>query len=348
MSAGPEMNATPTTSAPPSTITAWRVNELGHPRDSLRLEEIPTPEPGPERVLVRVEATNVNFADILVCQGIYQDRPGVPLTPGTESCGTVVATGPGVDITPGTRVAGLCDLRHGGYATHALLKAPTLLPIPADLDAADATVLYSTFQTAHVGLFHRGQLQAGQWVLVLGASSGVGAAAVQLAVAKGARVIATAGGSEKLAHCTALGAEVVVDSTGADPAAALYEATMAATGGQGVEVAFDPVGGPLGDVTRRLMGFEGRLVVIGFASGTIPAYPGNHVLVKNYGVLGMAWAEYAVRRRPVVEEAHADLLDLHRTGRIRTDVRTVPLGDVPAALAEIEARTVTGRLAVIP
>ena len=329
-------------------MRAWRVNELGHPSRVLRLEDIVAPEPGPERVRVRVEATNVNFADILVCQGVYQDRPGVPLTPGTECCGIVEAVGDGVTgVAVGQRVGGLADLRHGGYADQALLKAPTLLTFPPDLDPCDATVLYSTFQTAHVGLFHRGQLEAGQWALVLGASSGVGAAAVQLAAAAGARVVAAAGGS-KGTHVRDLGAELVVDSTGPDPAGALYEATMSATAGGGVDVAFDPVGGELGDVTRRLMAWEGRLVVIGFASGAIPSYPANHVLVKNYGVLGMAWADYAVRRRPVVEAAHAELLDLHRQGRIRTDVRPVPLADVPAALAALEARSVTGRLAMVP
>ncbi len=330
------------------TMRAWRVEELGHPSVSLRLQTIPLPEPGPGQVRIRVEATNVNFADILVCQGIYQDRPGVPLTPGTESSGIVDAVGEGVELPLGVRIAAMADLRHGGYAEFALVKAPTALVMPMDLAAADATVLYSTFQTAHVGLFHRCGLAAGDWALILGASSGVGAAAVQLAVARGARVIATAGGADKVEYCRGLGAEVVVESRGDDAPARLYEATMAATGGAGVDVAFDPVGGPLGDVTRRLMGFEGRLVVIGFASGAIPSYPGNHVLVKNYAVLGMAWAEYAARRRPVVEAAHAELLELFRAGRIRTDVTTVGLDGVPAALAALEARTVTGRLAMVP
>lgn len=329
-------------------MRAWRVNELGHPSVSLELEDIALPEPGPGQARIRVEATNVNFADILVCQGIYQDRPGVPLTPGTESCGVIDAVGPGGDpALVGQRVGGMVDLRHGGYAEYALVKTETLLEFPLDLAPADATVLYSTFQTAHVALFHRGQLEAGQWVLVLGASSGVGAAAVQLATARGARVIATAGGTEKMEHCRRLGAEIVVDSRSADAANELYQAAMAATDGQGVAVAFDPVGGPLGDVTRRIMGFEGRLIVIGFASGTIPSYPGNHILVKNYAVLGMAWAEYAARRREVIESAHADLLQLFADGRIHTDVRTVELDEVPAALAELEARAVTGRLAMV-
>jgi NADPH:quinone reductase len=329
-------------------MRAWRVNELGHPSTALTLEDVPSPEPPAGQVRIRVEATNVNFADILVCQGIYQDRPGVPLTPGTESCGVIQAVGAGVDLAIGTRVAGMTNMKHGGYAEEALLKAETVLEMPDDLDACDATVLYSTFQTAHVGLFHRGQLEADQWVLVLGASSGVGAAAVQLAAQRGAHVIATAGGADKQAHCRSLGAEITVDSTADDAVDALYAAVMEATDGAGVAVAFDPVGGPLGDVTRRLMAFEGRLVVIGFASGTIPSYPANHVLVKNYTVLGMAWAEYTTRRRTVIEEAHADILGLYREGRIRTDVTSLPLTDVPVALASLEARTVTGRLAIVP
>jgi len=329
-------------------MRAWRVNELGHPTTALSLEDIPSPEPAAGEVRIRVEATTVNFADILVCQGIYQDRPGVPLTPGTESCGIIQAAGPGVDLAIGTRVAGMTNMKHGGFAEEALVKAATALVMSDDLEAADATVLYSTFQTAHVGLFHRCNLEAGDWVVILGASSGVGAAAVQLATARGARVIATAGGEAKQAHCRTLGAEITVDSTGDGAADALYEAAMQATDGAGVSVAFDPVGGPLGEVTRRLMGFEGQLVVIGFTSGSIPSYPANHVLVKNYTVHGMAWAEYAARRRSVIETAHVDLLDLFRQGRIRTDVDTIALDALPAALAALEARTVTGRLALVP
>lgn len=329
-------------------MRAWRVHELGHPAESLVLEDIPSPEPPAGQARIRVEATNVNFADILVCQGVYQDRPGVPLTPGTEACGVVQAVGEGVELAIGTRVAAMTNMKHGGYGEESLIKAESALVMPDDLDPADATVLYSTFQTAHVGLFHRCRVEAGQWVLVLGASSGVGAAAVQLATQRGARVIATAGGSERQAHCRELGAEIVVDSRGENAADDLYAATMEATSGVGVDAAFDPVGGPLGTVTRRLMAFEGRLVVIGFASGDIPTYPGNHILVKNYTVLGMAWAEYTTRLRSVIEVAHEDILGLHRAGRIRTDVTKVPLDDLPAALAALEARTVTGRLVMVP
>lgn len=326
-------------------MRAWRVNELGHPSVSLQLEDIGDPSPGADQVLVRVEATNVNFADILVCQGVYQDRPGVPLTPGTETCGIVEAVGAGVTLPLGTRVAGMAALPSGGYAERALVRAPSALVMPADIPAADATVLYSTFQTAHVGLHHRAGLRRGEQLLVLGAASGVGAAAVQLGAVAGARVIATAGSPAKAEHCRALGADVVLDSR----RDTVYDEVMEATGGRGVDVAFDPVGGALGTVTRRLMAWEGRLVVVGFASGEIPSYPANHVLVKNYAVFGLFWGEYAVRERAVVAAAHEELLRLYRDGAIHADVtRTVGLEDVPAALAALEERAVVGRLAMVP
>ena len=328
-------------------MRAWRVEELGHPSESLRLvDDLPEPVPGPGEVRIRVEAGNINFADILLCQGIYQDRPGVPFTPGLETSGMVEAVGPGIDLAIGARVVGMAALPAGGYAEHALVRAPTALVVPDDVAPAAATVLYSTFQTAHVGLHHRARLQRGEWLLVNGASSGVGAAAVQLGAAAGARVIATAGSETKRDHCRELGADHVLDSGDPD----LRAHVLGLTGGRGVDVAFDPVGGDVGETTRRVMAWEGRLVVIGFASGGIPSYPGNHVLVKNYAVIGLHWGAYVEHGgRSVVEAAHADLIDLHREGRVQPDVtRTVPLADIPGALAALEARAVVGRLVVVP
>jgi len=327
-------------------VRAWRVNELGHPSRSLQLEDVADPVPGPGQVAIRVEAGNINFADILLCQGIYQDRPGVPFTPGLETCGIVEAVGPGVDIPLGVRIAGMAALPAGGYADKALIRAATALEMPLDLPAADATVLYSTYQTAHVGLHHRGGLRAGDWLLVHAAAGGVGSAAVQLGVAAGARVIATAGGPAKVAHCLSLGAHHAVDYLTGN----LYDEIMAITGGHGVDVAFDPVGGQVGDVTRRLMAWEGRLVVIGFASGTVPSHPANHVLVKNYSVVGLHWGVYVEHGgRAVVEAAHAHLMGLYRCGAIKPDVGApVSLEDLPEALERLEARRVSGRLVLVP
>jgi NADPH:quinone reductase len=328
-------------------VRAWRVEELGHPSVSLQLkDDVATPEPGPDQVRIRVEAGNVNFADILLCQGIYQDRPGVPFTPGLETSGIVLETGPGVELEPGTRIAGMAALPSGGYAEQALVRAPTILVFPDDVPPEAATVLYSTFQTSHVGLHHRAGLREGEWLLVHGASSGVGAAAVQLGVAAGARVIATAGSEAKRAHCTELGAHHVLDSRGDD----LRGAVLDLTGGRGVDVAFDPVGGAVGEATRRVMAWEGRLVVIGFASGGIVDYPGNHLLVKNYSVVGLHWGAYVEHGgRAVIEAAHADLIDLYRSGRIRADVSAkVDLEGIPGALDALEDRSVVGRLVLMP
>lgn len=324
-------------------MTAWRVEELGHPSTSLILrDDVTIPEPGPGQVRIKVEAGNINFADILLCQGIYQDRPGVPLTPGLESSGIVDAVGEGVDATIGIRVTGMSALPHGGYAEYALLRAPTIIPIPDGIDGPTATVLHSTFQTAHVGLHHRGGLQSGDWLLVHGASSGVGAAAVQLGRAAGARVIATASSEAKRAHCASLGADHVLDA-GSDT---LRDDIMSMTNGLGVNVAFDPVGGTVGDITRRCMAWEGRLIVIGFASGEIPTYPGNHLLVKNYSVVGLYWGAYMeLGGREVVLAAHDDLVNKFRSGAIHADISKIyDLSDIPDALRALEERTVTGRL----
>ena len=328
-------------------VRAWRVDELGHPSTSLRLEpDLPRPEPGPGQVRVRVEAGNINFADILLCQGIYQDRPGLPFTPGLETAGIVDTVGEGVDLEPGALIAAMAALPSGGYAEYALARAATALVFPDDIPAPAATVLYSTFQTAHVGLHHRARLSEGEWLLVHGASSGVGEAALQLGVAAGARVIATAGSSAKREHCGGLGAHHVLDSRGPD----LRSEIMDLTGGRGVDVAFDPVGGPVGDTTRRVMAWEGRLVVIGFASGDVPNYPGNHILVKNYAVIGLHWGAYVEHgQRAVLDQAHADLVGLYRRGAIRPPISsTIPLEGIPEALAALEDRSVIGRLVLIP
>ena len=234
-------------------MRAWRIHELGHPSTALRLDDIPTPEPGPMEVAITVTAGNVNFADILLCQGIYQDRPGVPFTPGLETSGTVVAAGPGADVRPGVRVAGMAALPAGGFAEHALVRADTVLEFPDDIPPADVTVLYSTYQTAHVGLHHRAGLRPGETLLVHAGAGGVGSAAVQLGVAAGARVIATAGGEAKVAACRSFGAHDAIDYLDVD----VYEAVMSLTDGRGVDVAFDPVGGDVGDVDPPAHGLGG-------------------------------------------------------------------------------------------
>lgn len=326
-------------------MRAWRVHTPGSPAESLRLEEVVPPEPGPAEVRIRVEAGNVNFADILLCEGVYQDRPPRPFTPGLETSGVVDAVGPGVTLAIGTRISGMAALPAGGYAEQALVRAPTALVIPDDMAPADAAVMYSTFQTAHVALHHRAHLRRGEWLLVHGAAGGVGSAAVQLGVAAGARVLATAGGPDKVAYADALGAYATIDHQRAD----VYAEVMRITQSRGVDVAFDPVGGSLGDVTRRLMAWEGRLVVVGFAAGAPVSYPGNHVLVKNYSVLGLHWAAYPAHgQREVIERAHEDLVRLYRQGAIVANISaTIGLAEIPEALRALAERRVTGRIVLV-
>ncbi len=328
-------------------MRAWRIHELGHHKDALTLEDVPEPVPGPDQARIKVEAVNVNFADILLCQGVYQDRPGVPFTPGLEAVGVVEEIGEKTaadDLRVGDRVAAMCALPAGGYAEKALIRTDGAVVLDDEIPAVDATVLYTTYQTSHVALHHRARIETGEWLLVHAAAGGVGSAAVQLGLAAGATVIATAGGAAKTAACREHGAQHVIDYRTAD----LYKDVMELTGGRGVDVAFDPVGGATGDLTRRLMAWEGRLVVIGFAAGDIPMYPANHILVKNYSVLGLHWAAYAQNGgRHVVETAHRDLLSLYRAETIKPHVhRTVALDEVPQALDDLEGRQIIGRYVV--
>lgn len=322
------------------------MHELGHPSVSLRLEDVDLPEPGPGELAIRVEATVVNFADILLCQGVYQDRPGVPMTPGLETCGTVVATGEGTPFAVGTRVVGMASLPWGGFAEGAFVKAPSAAASPPDIPAADATVLWGTYMTAHTALHRRANLQPGETLLVHGAAGGVGSAAVQLGAAAGATVIATVGGADKVDVARRLGAHHVIDHTTTDVRTAVKDLTA----GRGVDVAYDPVGGALGDTTRSLMAWEGRLLVIGFASGDIPTYPANHILVKNYSVIGLHWGAYADHGgRAAIDEAHADLERLYRGGLVDPLVTaTVGLDGLPDALDALEHRRVIGRVVLTP
>ncbi|WP_416897074.1 MAG: NADPH:quinone oxidoreductase family protein [Minwuia sp.] len=326
-------------------MRAWQVAEKGHPSTSLRLVDIQPPEPGPGEALIRARAGTINFADILLCQGIYQDRPPLPFVPGLETSGVVEACGPGVELEIGAHVGAMSALPAGGFAEYALIRAGAALVFPKDIPFPDLTLLYSTYQTSHVALFHRGGLREGEWLLVLAGASGVGSAAIQLGRAVGARVIAAAGSAEKLAFCKAQGADHVVDYTADDAGAEIKRIT----GGRGVDVVFDPVGGAIAETARRSLAWEGRYLVIGFAGGDIPQFPANHVLVKNYSVVGVHWGVYHQHRRDVIETAHEDILRRYAAGEIRPAIaRTLTLDGIPEALEALEARSVAGRLVVTP
>jgi NADPH2:quinone reductase len=253
----------------------------------------------------------------------------------------VVALGPGTDpALLGRRV--IVYLRRGG-AFADLVAAPqdAVFPVPDSLDDVHAAALHVTYQTGYVALHRRAGLREGETLLVHAGAGGVGSAAIELGRAAGAHVIATAGGSEKVALCRELGATLALDYRATDFVAAVNDATE----GRGADVIYDPVGGDTFDRSRRCIAFEGRILVIGFAGGRIAEAPTNHALVKNYSVVGVHWALYEDRCPEVIRDAHLRLVALHESGAISPRVsRVIPFGDVPAGLADLAARGTTGKI----
>ena len=310
------------------------MTEHGAPLDVLRLDaDAPVPEPGDGHVAIDVAACGLNFADTLLCTGTYQERPPLPFTPGMEVAGRRVDTG--------ERVVALPALPHGGLANRCVAAATDCWPVPDEVDDATAAAMVITYGTAWVGLFHRGGLQHGDTVLVHAAAGGTGSAAVQLAAAAGARVLATAGGPAKVATARDLGADGAWDSRaeGFD----LVAAVRAATDGKGVDVVFDPVGGDLFDASRRVVAFEGRYVVVGFASGRIPDAPTNHLMVKNYAVVGVHWGLYRTERPAVVAEAISNVF----TSGVQPLIGAVrSFDEAAAAIDDLGAGRTTGKTVV--
>ena len=326
-------------------MRAWQVQRLGEPEQALKLVEAEEPAPEPGEVMVEVEAAALNFFDILVCRGEYQERPELPFTPGGEISGTVREAGEGVDMQAGQHVIATPPLPRGGYAEQVAVPASSVFPIPDSIPFEKAAALPITYQTAHVALHHRAQLKAGETVLVHAGAGGVGSAAIQLAKAAGAHVIATAGGSEKVGICKKLGAEIAIDYREEN----FTEAVKEATEGHGADVVFDPVGGDTFDGSRRCVAFEGRILVIGFAGGRIADVPTNHVLVKNYSVVGVHWGLYARVRPDLVSSTHEDLIHLYEDGKIDPLIfETIPFEGLPKALKLLGSRGTYGKLVTRP
>lgn len=310
---------------------------------ALQWRETPTPDPGPGQVRVAIQAASLNFPDLLTIQGKYQARPPLPFVPGAEFAGVVEAVGDGVrQCKPGDRVAALGGT--GGFATHACVDAARVLPLPPGFAIDDAAAFALTYGTSHHALVDRGALRAGETVLVLGAAGGVGSAAVQIAKAVGARVIAAASTPEKCAFCRRLGADETIDYGRED----LREAVKRLTGGRGIDVVYDPVGGDLAEPALRLVGWRGRYLVIGFAQGDIPALPLNLPLLKGSAIVGVFWGEF-VRREPEASAAAlAELARWYAQGRVKPAIdRRYPLRELPAAFERMASRQVQGKLVML-
>ncbi len=327
--------------AVPASMRAWRVTTLGEPADALSFDTVPTPEPDAGEVLVRVHAVAANFPDVLLCRGEYQVKPELPFSPGIELVGTVAGVGDAVSgLTLGDRVLGS---KIGVLSEYAVLPASDLWKAPEALTDAAASGLTVAYQTAWFGLHRRAALQAGEWLLVHAAAGGVGLAAVQLGRAAGARVIGVVGSEAKAAVARESGAEVVL-IRGADD---LVAGVKAATGGHGVDVVFDPVGGAAFDASTKCIAFEGRIVVVGFAGGTIQALPAGHALVKNYSVLGLHWGLYPRVRPDLIEDARTELARLAAAGSIHPIVdHVVPFDRAPDALTALASGSTVGRVVI--
>jgi NADPH:quinone reductase len=318
-------------------MRAWRVHSLGDPAEVMSLDEVDQPTPADGQVLVKVRAAGLNFPDVLMAMGMYQERPPLPFTPGVEICGEIVGTG--------QRVLGSPAGGPGGFAEYALMDAAAAFPVPDGMSDEQAASLYLTYQTGYVGLHRRAALQAGEWLLVHAGAGGVGSAAIQLGKAAGAKVIATAGGARKTDVCRDLGADHVIDYTAEDFVPLVKEIT----GGHGADVVYDPVGGDVFDRSRKCIAFEGRLIVVGFTSGTIPQAPVNHALVKNYSIVGLHWGLYRKHEPALFGQVHEELCRLFAQGAIAPLIgQRLPLTELPQAMAAIADRSTVGKVVLIP
>jgi NADPH2:quinone reductase len=322
-------------------MRAWVVQELGEPADVMVLHDVDVPVAGERHVVIRVEAAALNFTDVLYCRGEYQIKAEPPFTPGSEVAGTVTAVGSAVDgIAPGDRVIGVLGV--GGLAEVAAVTSA--YKIPASMSFPVAAASHVTYQTAHYGLHDRARIAPGETLLVHAGAGGVGSAAIQLGRAAGARVLATAGGAQKVKVCEQLGADIAIDYLSDDFVARVKELTD----GRGADVIFDVVGGDVFDRSRKCIAFDGRLLVVGFTSGRLPEMRVNHVLIKNYAVVGVNWGLFGITHPEAVLRTHDELMRLYEAGAIDPLVSEVlPLEQAVEGLSRLATRATVGKVVCV-
>lgn len=301
--------------------------------------EIPMPTPAPGEIRLKIRACGLNFADLLMAQGTYQERPPLPFVMGMEVAGTVDALGEGVTgFTPGQPVAAFAG--RGGLADYGCFPADRCLPIPADMPFEHAAGFMVAYGTSHVALTHRARLQEGETLLVLGAAGGVGLTAVEIGAQMGARVVAVARGAAKLAVAQAAGASVLIDSETAD-----LKTAFKALGG--VDVVYDAVGDPASSAALRALRPEGRFVVIGFAGGGVPQFPANILLVKNIDIIGLYWGGYAAFKPQVITRSLGQLMAMYAKGQLKPHVsHALPLDRTAEAMELMRSRQSTGKVVI--
>lgn len=310
--------------------------------ETLELGELPEPALGPGQVRIRMRAAGVNFADCVLVRGQYQEKPDLPFAPGLEGAGEIMKVGDGVaDFKPGDRVMAVVSA--GAYAEQAVCDATTVFHIPDGMDNMTAAAFPVAYGTSHLALVHRAKLKAGETLLVLGAGGGVGLTAIECGKALGATVIAAASTAEKLELARARGADHLINYAEEDLRGALRKITD----GNGVDVVYDPVGGELAQTAMRSLAWSGRLLVIGFASGDVPEFPSNYLLVKNISIVGVYWGAYRTREPETFRAGFAELTQWWADGKLNPHVSQVlPLADVTKALAMLEGRQAAGRLVI--
>ena len=325
-------------------MRAVRVHELTGP-SALRVDDgVAPPIAGPGQLLIDVAAAGVNFPDVLLSRGLYQFKPALPFSPGAEAAGTVRAVGPGVTgFAPGDRVA--ATTIYGAFAEQIAVPEAGCVKLPDNVSFEVGAATLLTYATTYHALVDRAALAKGETLLVLGAAGGVGIAAVELGHLLGARVIAAASSEDKLAFCRAHGADEGIDYARED----LKDRIKALTSGNGVDVVYDPVGGSLAEAALRGTAWQGRFLVIGFASGEIPKIPLNLPLLKGCQIVGVFWGSFAMRF-PEQNRAHAQqLFRWISEGKLAPHVDTVlPFTEAGSALTRLEHRQVKGKLVLVP
>jgi NADPH:quinone reductase len=311
--------------------------------DALNWTELPTPAPKAGEVLLEIKAASLNFPDILIVQNKYQMKPALPFVPGSEYAGTVQAVGEGVThLKVGQAVA--CLSGTGGFATHTIASAAMCMPLPPGFPMVDAAAFIMIYATSYHALVDRAQLKAGETVLVLGAAGGVGTSAIQIAKAMGAKVIAAASTQEKCDLCKKIGADATINYSTEN----LREAIKALTDGKGPDVIYDPVGGDFAEPAFRSIAWRGRYLVVGFASGPIPALPFNLALLKGASIVGVFWGDFAKKEPKANAAMMGELAQWYGQGKIKPVIdRTMPMADLKAAYAHMGSRGVMGKLVMV-
>lgn len=324
-------------------MRSWFVTSIGDPNEALEIREIERETTAKGEVVVKVKAFALNFFDILQCQGKYQEKPVLPFTPGAEVAGVIEKVGEGVSLSVGQRVLATPVLPNGGYSEVIVVKEENVFPVADELSYEEAAAMYITYHTAYYALYTKANLKPFETILVHAGSGGVGSAAIQIGKALGAKVIATAGSIEKLEMCKKIGADVVINYREED----FIQRVKKETAGYGADVIFEPVGGNVFHQSRKCVAFDGRLLIIGFAGGTIPEAPMNHALIKNYSLIGVHFGYFRKLFPDKVKVAHEKLMELYREGKIKPLIYdSYSFEEVPDALQQLGSRKTWGKLIV--